>query len=55
MKPNLTAQSTNKLIDEKDITKLSRFFKGKAGEKFLKFLMHLLGIDKVNWVGPPAY
>ncbi|HOA10471.1 MAG: 1-acyl-sn-glycerol-3-phosphate acyltransferase [Bacteroidales bacterium] len=50
MKPNLTAQSTNKLIDEKDITKLSRFFKGKAGEKFLKFLMHLLAIDKVNWV-----
>lgn len=36
MKPNLTAHLTNVLIDEKDITKLSRFFRGKALRKVLE-------------------
>jgi hypothetical protein len=39
-----------KVVEEKDLEKISPVFKGKRGHRLARFLMHLFAIDKVNGV-----
>ncbi|MEN6619891.1 MAG: 1-acyl-sn-glycerol-3-phosphate acyltransferase [Rikenellaceae bacterium] len=39
-----------KVVEEKELEKISPIFKGKRGHKLAKFVMHLFAIDRVNRV-----